>query len=81
MADPVSKIARFDAVKAGSPVSKGELWDIVIAQDSIILTVLQAVVALRDGEREKVQEFSNEVMERLKKLDVVRDRLIYADDE
>lgn len=71
---------KYDTTLSKAPVERGDLWDLIIRQEQIMLTLLQTISAVKDGNAADYKTFSAEVMERIRQLDELRDALIYRDE-
>lgn len=69
----------YDGDRAKAPPTRSEIWDIVIKQEQIILTLLQTITAVQARDAADFTRFQSEVMERIADLDQTRDALLYRD--
>lgn len=66
----------YDMERASAPVNAGTLWDILIDQDQMILTLLQIVLSIKEGNDEEFSKYVKEFMKRNTELEKLRDKLV-----
>lgn len=72
---------QYDPVRGNAPVSAGTLWDLLIDQDQLILTLLQVVLSVKQNDEDDFLKYSKEFMERSDALAKMRDRLVTEPDQ